>query len=351
MMPVLPISKPFTRNSFSTMKLSKTNISILLLLATFMFSCRGQISEKPPVHLNPNMDFQNRFNAQETNSLFDNNMAMRAPVEGTIARGHLKQDDAYYEGLDENGNLVEEIPIDVTTEFLYRGKERYDIYCSVCHGGTGDGQGVIMTGQYGYVPAPSFHTDNIRQMPDGHFYSAITDGIRTMPSYATQIKVEDRWAIVAYIRALQRSQNVPESEMEQYDIDLAQLQTEHQSEQEQQAALEEERSAGGEDEEITAERGEQLYTQNACQTCHSTDGTRLVGPTFQGLFGSERTFSDGSTTVADEEYLTQSIREPSAQVVEGFDNAMVPYDYLSEGEVQSLIEFIKSLSDQSASEE
>ncbi|MDZ7718869.1 MAG: c-type cytochrome [Balneolaceae bacterium] len=328
------------------MKLSKTNISVLLLTGLFMLSCRGQISEKPPVHPNLNMDFQNRFNAQETNSFFENNMAMRAPVEGTIARGKLKQNDAYYEGLDENGNLVEEIPVEVTKEFIYRGKERYDIYCSVCHGGVGDGRGVIMTGQYGYVPAPSFHTDNIRQMPDGHFYSAITNGIRNMPSYATQIKVEDRWAIVSYIRALQRSQNVPESEMEQYDVDLAQIQAEYQAEQEQLAALEEERAAASGKEEISAARGEQLYAQNACQTCHSLDGSRLVGPSFQGLFGRQRTFTDGSTRVADEAYITQSIREPGSQVVEGYQNAMVPYDYLSEGEVQSLIEFIKSVSEE-----
>jgi len=339
------------RNSFSTMKLSKTNISVLILSGLFMLSCRGQISEKPPVHPNQNMDFQNRFNAQETNSFFENNMAMRAPVEGTVARGHLKQDDTYYEGLDDEGNLVEEIPVEVTKDFIYRGKERYDIYCSVCHGGTGDGQGVIMTGNYGYVPAPSFHTENIRQMPDGHFYSSITNGIRNMPSYATQIKVEDRWAIVAYVRALQRSQNVPESEMEQYDVDLAQLQADYQAEQERLAALEAERAAARGEEEISVARGEQLYTQNACQTCHSLDGTRLVGPSFQGLFGSERTFNDGSTRVADEAYLVQSIREPGTEVVEGYDNAMVPYDYLSEGEVQSLIEFIKTLSDQSASEE
>lgn len=297
------------------------------------------------------MDFQNRYNAQEVNSFFDNNMAMRPPVEGTIARGHLKQDDAYYQGLDEGGNLVEEIPMEVTRDFLYRGKERYDIYCSVCHGAVGDGRGVIMTGQYGYVPAPSFHTELIREMPDGHFFSAITNGIRTMPSYATQIKVEDRWAIVAYIRALQRSQNVPESEMQQFDVDIAQLQVEYQAEQERLAALEEERAASGGSDEVSAERGEQLYTQNACQTCHSTDGSRLVGPTFQNLFGHEVTLEDGSTVVADEEYIRQSIVDPSSQIVQGFPPSMVPFDYLSESEVSSLIEFIKTLSDQAESEE
>lgn len=337
--------------SFSTMKLSKTNISVLLLSGLFMLSCRGQISEKPPIHPNPNMDFQERYNAQEVNSFFDNNMAMRAPVEGTIARGHLKQDDAYYQGLDENGNLVEDIPVEVTADFIYRGKERYDIYCSVCHGGSGNGRGVIMTGQYGYVPAPSFHAELIRDMSDGHFFSAITNGIRTMPSYGSQIKVEDRWAIVAYIRALQRSQNVPESEMEQFDVDLAQLQAEHQAEQDRLAVLEGERSGGGGNDEVSAERGEQLFTQNACQTCHSTDGTRLVGPTFQNLFGHEVTLEDGSTVVADEEYIRQSITDPSSQIVQGFPPSMVSFDYLSESEVSSLIEFIKTLSDQAESEE
>lgn len=337
-------------NSFLNMRSSKKNISILLLSGLFMLSCRGHISEKPPIHPNQNMDFQERYNAQEVNTFFEDSMAMRPPVEGTIARGKLKQDDAYYRGLSENGELVEEIPVEITKEFIYRGKERYDIYCSVCHGGVGDGRGIIMTGQYGYVPAPSFHTDNIRQMPDGHFFSVITNGIRTMPSYATQIKVEDRWAIVAYIRALQRSQNVPESEMSRYDVDLADLQQEYQAEQEELAALEEARSAGA-SEEVSADRGEQLYTQNACQTCHSTDGTRLVGPTFQNLFGHEVPLADGSTVVADEAYIRQSIREPNAQIVEGFPPSMVPFDYLSDSEIQSLIEFIKTLSDQSESEE
>lgn len=332
------------------MKLSKTNISILLLSGLFMFSCRGYISEKPPIHPNPNMDFQERYNAQEVNTFFGNNMAMRPPVEGTIARGQLKNDPAYYKGVDQSGELLEEIPMEVTREFIYRGKERFEVYCQVCHGGQGDGQGIIMTGQYGYVPAPSFHTENIRQMPDGHFFSAITNGIRTMPSYATQIKVDDRWAIVAYIRALQLSKNIPESEMDQFDVDLTQLQTEYEDEQERQAALEEERAAGAND-EVSAERGEQLYAQNACQTCHSTDGTRLVGPTFQNLFGHEVPLEDGSTVIADEDYIRQSIADPSSQIVEGFPPSMVPFDYLSESEVASLIEFIKSLSDESESEE
>lgn len=349
-MPEQPLSKIFMTNSFLKMKLSITNISLFLLSGIFMLSCRGQISEKPPIHPNPNMDFQERYNAQEVNTFFDDNRSMRQPVEGTIARGQLRLDDSYYEGLDENGELVEEIPVEVTREFIYRGKERFEIYCQVCHGGMGNGKGVIMTGQYGYVPAPSFHTDNIRQMPDGHFFSAITNGIRTMPSYATQIKVRDRWAIVAYIRALQRSQNMPAAEMDRYNVDLSELRSQYQAEQQAAQALAEARS-GGSGGEVSAERGEQLYAQNACQTCHSTDGSELVGPSFQGLFGSETTLQDGTTITVDEEYITESIKTPSAKVVEGFQNVMVPYDYLSDSEIQSLIEFIKSFSDQSESEE
>ncbi len=327
------------------MKLAKTRISALLIVSFAFISCRGQISDKPPVHPNPNMDFQERFNAQEENPFFADGRSMRTPVEGTIARGNLRNNTAYYEGVDDNEDFIEEIPVELTRSFLERGKERYDIFCTPCHGGTGDGRGIIMTGQYGYVPAPSFHRDVSYEMPVGEFYSAISNGIRNMPSYASQIPVEDRWAIVAYIRALQRSQNVSEEEMEQFDVDLAELHNVYEAEQERLQTLEEARSGGG-DEEPTAERGESVFVQNACQACHSTDGTRLVGPSFQNLFGSERTFEDGTTLTADEDYLRESIQDPSAKIVEGYLNAMVPYDYLSDSDIESLIEYIKSLSDQ-----
>jgi mono/diheme cytochrome c family protein len=318
----------------------------LILLSAFMFSCRGQKSGQPPIHPQQNMDFQNRFNAQEENSFFENNMAMRMPVEGTVSRGNLKNNTAIYEGVDENGDFITENPFEITEEFLYRGKDRYDIYCSVCHGGTGNGRGIIMTGNYGYVPAPSYHREASRNMPEGEFYSAIANGVRTMPSYATQIDVEDRWAIVAYIRALQKSQYVPESEMEQFSVDLAELRQQYQAEQERLAALEAERAAARGVEEISAARGEQLFTMNACNACHSLDGSVLVGPSFVGLYGKERTFEDGTSTVADEEYLYESITQPDAKIVEGFQNAMASYDYLSDGELQSLIEYIKTLSDE-----
>lgn len=327
------------------MKFAFTHISAILLLSVLLFSCRGQKTDQPPVRTHFNMNFQDRFNSQEENEFFEDGMAMRQPVEGTVARGMLRHDTALFEGLDDNGDFVSDIPFDITREFLYRGKERFEIYCQVCHGGTGDGRGIIMTGGYGFVPAPSFHREASREMPAGEFYSAITNGIRTMPSYASQIKVEDRWAIVSYIRALQRSQYTPESEMEGYDVDLAQLMDEYNEEQARQEALAEARAAGA-SEEVSAERGEQLVVRNACQACHSLDGNAGVGPTFAGLFGSDRTFADGTSTVADEEYVKESIVNPSSKIVEGFDNAMVPYDFLSESELNSLVEYIKSLSEE-----
>ncbi len=327
------------------MKFAFKHISAILLLSVLLFSCRGQKTDQPPVRTHFNMNFQERFNSQQENPFFEDGMAMRMPVEGTVARGMLQHDTALFQGVDENGDYVSEIPYDLTRDFLYRGKDRYDIFCQVCHGATGDGQGIIMTGGYGYVPAPTFHRAESRDMPAGELYSAIAEGIRTMPSYATQINVEDRWAIVAYIRALQKSQNVPESEMEIYDVDLAQLLDEHREEVARLEALAEARAAGASD-EVSVERGEQLVVRNACQACHSLDGRDGVGPTFAGLYGSERNFEDGTSAIADEEYLIESIVEPGAKIVEGYQNAMVPYDFLSESEVLSLVEYIRSLSEE-----
>jgi mono/diheme cytochrome c family protein len=327
------------------MKLALKPLSALLLLSVVMLSCRGQTTDKPPIRHHFNMNFQERFNAQQENPFFEDGMAMRMPVEGTVARGNLRHDIPLFEGVNEEGNYVDEIPVDVTRDFLYRGKERYDIFCQVCHGGTGDGRGVIMTGNYGYVPAPTFHSESSRNMPAGEFYSAIKNGIRTMPSYATQIGVEDRWAIVAYIRALQRSQNIPEAEMDQFDVDLAELQRIFTEEEERAEALAAARAVSGDD-EVSSERGERLYIQNACQACHSLDGTSGVGPSLLGLYGSEREFTDGSSAVADEDYIIESITEPGALIVEGYDNVMVPYTHLSESELQSLVEFIRTISDE-----
>ncbi|MBO6572285.1 MAG: c-type cytochrome [Balneola sp.] len=313
-------------------------------------SCRGQISEKPPVHPNMNMDQQPRMEAQEVNKFFEDKRSMRQPVEGTIARGLLKSDVAYYEGTDANGEWIADIPVEVTKELLYRGQERYDVYCSVCHGGTGAGDGIIMTGNYGYVPAPTYHQDRLREAPDGEIYSAIYNGVRTMPSYATQIKVEDRWAIVAYIRALQASQNVSEDEINDYDVDVNELQNEYKAEQERLAALAESRKPEKEA-EASVQMGEQLVGQYACGTCHSADGSDGgIGPTWKGILGTTtqgvNAEGEAITINKDEDYIRESIINPAAKKMEGYENGfMAPFDYLSTTEIESLVLYIKSLSD------
>ena len=170
-------------------------------------------SDDPPIHPNLNMDFTESFEAQEANPFFEDGSAMRQPVPGTVKRTGLRTTATapYDLGRTADGALVETVPMEITAAVLERGQERYNIYCAVCHGEAGDGLGIIMTGNggqgYGYTPAPSYHTDLLRARPDGYIYDAIANGIRSMPSYAHQVSVPDRWAIVAYIRALQRSQN------------------------------------------------------------------------------------------------------------------------------------------------
>jgi len=177
--------------------------------------CRGTISRKTPIHINPNMDIQEKFDPQEANAFFADGRAMRPPVPGTVARGFLREDTRFYQGRGANGALVAKMPVPVTRELVLRGRERFNIYCAPCHGQAGDGKGPVSTGGYGMVPAPSYHTVRLKGEGDGYFFDAITNGIRTMPSYAAQVPVADRWAIVAYIRALQRSQNAQEGDIPQ----------------------------------------------------------------------------------------------------------------------------------------
>ncbi|NNE35065.1 MAG: cytochrome c, partial [Rhodothermales bacterium] len=178
----------------------------MLLIGLFLAGCRGSTSTKPPVHVSLNMDSQEKFEAQESNPFFADSRAMRPPVDETVARDGLREDRAVYEGKLENGDFVTQNPYPITREFMLRGQERFEVFCAVCHGSAGDGNGIIMTGNYGFVRAPTYHSDALRDQSDGYLYGTIAYGVRTMPSYAQQIPVEDRWAIVAYIRALQRSQ-------------------------------------------------------------------------------------------------------------------------------------------------
>lgn len=169
-------------------------------------SCsRGRPSKRTPIHLNPDMDNQPRYEAQSKSAFFENDATMRNPVPGTVARGYLRDDDAFYRGLNSNGEYLKEAPVFYTEQRLRRGQERYNIYCAPCHSRIGDGRGIMVN--RGYVPPPTFHSDRIREMPDGQIFDVISNGIRNMPSYRHQIPPDDRWSIIAYLRALQRAQN------------------------------------------------------------------------------------------------------------------------------------------------
>ena len=123
----------------------------------------------------------------------------------TVPRGHLDEDTAFVTGKNDDGTLAAAFPMPITRELLNRGQERFTIYCSMCHGAEGDGNGMVV--QRGYPPPPSYHTDRLRTAPPGYLFSVITNGYGIMYPYASRVEAPDRWAIAAYIRALQLSRH------------------------------------------------------------------------------------------------------------------------------------------------
>ena len=166
----------------------------LCLTASLIFAvgCRQDMHNQP------------KYKPLAGSEFFADDRASRPLVDGTVARGHLKTDEHFYTG-KVNGKLVDTFPFPVTRAVLERGRERFNIYCAVCHGRDGNGRGMIV--QRGFRQPPSYHIDRLRQAPVGHFFDVITNGFGSMYSYASRVSPEDRWAIVAYIRALQLSQN------------------------------------------------------------------------------------------------------------------------------------------------
>lgn len=167
----------------------------LLPFALFFSGCRQDMQDQP------------RYESYEKSTFYADGQASRAPVEGTVARGQLRDDPRLYLGrvdATQNGALVDTIPLEVDSKLLDRGQERYNIYCSACHGMTGIGDGLVV--RRGFRPPPSLHEQRLVDAPVGHFFDVMTNGFGAMPDYASQISVRDRWAIVAYIRALQLSQ-------------------------------------------------------------------------------------------------------------------------------------------------
>ncbi|RMF72991.1 MAG: DUF3341 domain-containing protein [Planctomycetota bacterium] len=189
-------------------------IAFLLLIPPFViWRAWNAKTDKPRIHLIRDMDAQDKYKSQVAAPLFADGRAMRPIEPGTVAVGELLEDDHYYRGL-ANGTFAstfplhrEEITLDVA--FLQRGRERFNVYCAPCHGRDGSGGGMVAVRAAelggGWVPPANLNDKQIRERPNGHLFNTITNGIRTMPPYGSRIPPADRWAIVAYVRALQRS--------------------------------------------------------------------------------------------------------------------------------------------------
>jgi cytochrome c5 len=174
--------------------------------------CRGQTSTEPPIVPLRNMFDQDRYDPQSESKFFADKRTMRTPVEGTVPRERELDPEVGQGRLVDDSGYVLEIPRVVVDRaggaaaLLDRGEERFGIYCRPCHDGTGSGQGMVITRAKWQPAPPTFHQDRIRQMPDGQLFATITHGVRLMPSYGSRIPVDDRWAIVSYVRALELSQ-------------------------------------------------------------------------------------------------------------------------------------------------
>jgi mono/diheme cytochrome c family protein len=209
-------------------KLPRILVYTLLILTTALVLpplviARSRVTPSPsrPVHLVWDMDFQNKFKTQTPNPLFADERAMRPLVEGTVARGEAYTDAHLYDGV-VNGQWATAIPASMTLDIalLRRGQERFNIYCTACHGYAGYGDGIV--NQIGmdlvantngpvngttWVAAKSLHDDTVLVQPVGQIYNTLTNGIRNMAGYGAQIPTADRWAIAAYVKTLQLSQN------------------------------------------------------------------------------------------------------------------------------------------------
>ena len=171
----------------------------LALAAAASAACRQDMFNQPKVKPLAGSDF------------FQDGSGARPPVAGTVARGELRADRVFETGNGPDGRFVAALPLPLTRDLLLRGQERFNIFCSPCHGRVGDGRGMIV--QRGFKQPPSYHIDRLRAQPIGYFFDVMTNGFGQMSSYAAQVPPADRWAIAAYVRALQVSQHAPLAEL------------------------------------------------------------------------------------------------------------------------------------------
>ena len=197
----------------------KTFGLLLLLVGLLLPACRGMSSSKPPVHPNPNMDNVAYIEAQEPSDFWADGRGMRPQVDGTVAVGSLHADPHYDHGRQGENDWATSLPpqLPLTHAFVDRGRERFEIYCTPCHGEAGLANGGIVPQRAALTEnawaIPSLHDPRPRDYAIGQLFDVISNGYNTMPAYAAQIPIEDRWAIATYVRALQVAHEMPLDEL------------------------------------------------------------------------------------------------------------------------------------------
>lgn len=174
---------------------------LLIAGAILMAGCAGT-SRQPPIYVFPDMRFQGRYDPQTNRPFFSDHRADRQPVAGTVARGLLKEDDVFFTGV-VNNQYIGKNPLTIDAELMETGQRRFNTYCSPCHDRTGQGRGIV--GQRAIWIPTNLTEDRVKQFNDGEIFNVITQGRRSMPPYRFQVTEHDRWAVVAYVRALQRA--------------------------------------------------------------------------------------------------------------------------------------------------
>ena len=177
------------------------------VLAVGALGFRGSISTRPPLEVFPDMDRQSKYLPQAASSFFADGRTDRPIPAGTVARGNLRSDAHLNFGRGPDGEFAPGFPdgLTIDRQFFDRGRERYEIYCAPCHGKLANGRGIVT--QYGWGGPANMHQDLIRDQSNGELFNTITNGKNTMFPLSDKIGAEDRWAVIAYVRALQRSQN------------------------------------------------------------------------------------------------------------------------------------------------
>ncbi len=178
------------------------SVVVLSSLVALSGCARGCTSSRPPIHLNPSMDDQPKVLPQAASAFFYDGASMREPVPGTVPIGGLKEDAPFFSGKGADGQFVATNPVPVNASLVERGHQRYTIYCQPCHDSRGEGKGILF--QRGNVPTANLHQDRIVKYPDGQIFDVITNGQGLMQGYRWPIPPADRWAIIAYVRELER---------------------------------------------------------------------------------------------------------------------------------------------------